>query len=253
MNSNDIKLRIAQFATCVIVIIACSAIPSHASQSSSGLIARGKLFGFHHGHANLGAVQFASHNTFDVAIDAAGAAHSLANSSVQSIGILLPEYYLDLLEFLGASPFDAGGSISHATAVVALGVATMDCALVDPQTPVINEHYSVDLSECSASYYLIPPTRAASKFVFGDVFESTASIRDSSVVGRAILAATTFAGGATTVSVGAWASQHGAWRAPRFIVARALTGGTGAYRGVTGQENVKLLVRRRTRICLQFQ
>lgn len=104
---------------------------------------------------------------------------------------------------------------------------------------------TLGLSECSASNYWIPHTRAASKFVFGGVFETKTSIRDSSVVGRAILAATTFAGGATTVSVGAWASQLGACRAPRMIVARALTGGTGAYRGVTGQENVKLLVRKK--------
>jgi hypothetical protein len=81
-------------------------------------------------------------------------------------------------------------------------------------------------------------------------FRDKTNIRDSSVVGRAILAATTFAGGATTVSVGAWASQLGACRAPRMIVARALTGGTGAYRGVTGQENVKLLVRKKLLACI---
>jgi hypothetical protein len=203
------KIRFAQLAAVAITIIAFSATRSHASTliAPHHDIDHAQVFSInlenaHHGHGR-GAVQFDANKIFDVAIDVAGAVHwSNSTSIVQSIGILLPAYYLDLPEFLDLSPFEADGSISRLTAAIALGMATVNCASVNSTTLVINEEYSVGISECSASNYWIPHTRAASKFVFGGVFETKANIRDSSVVGRAILAATTFAGGATTVSVG---------------------------------------------------
>jgi hypothetical protein len=121
-----IKIRFAQIAALAIAIIAISATRTQASTLTARDRAHAQVFNINLENANRyhGAVQFDAHKIFDVAIDVTGAVDSWSNSTsvVQStsIGILLPAYYLDLLEFLDLSPFDAGGSIdiSRATAAV---------------------------------------------------------------------------------------------------------------------------------------
>ena len=155
--------------------------------------------------------------------------------------------------FLNASNLGLGesGKIAANLTNYVLGVATFECALLDPSFQV-GALARAALSSCASSWYFYPQNEATRVYVFGANYtyagepNSTVpalNIRSSQLVSRAMIAASVLPGGATMASAGVWASPlEGSFNlASSAAWVRAMTGGTGAYRGLTGESAVQSL------------
>ena len=153
--------------------------------------------------------------------------------------------------FLNASNLGLGenGTIAANLTNYVLGVATIECALLDPSFQV-GALARAALCSCSSSWYFYPQNEATRVYVFGANYtyagepNSTVpalNIRNSQLVSRAMIAASVLPGGATMASAGVWASPlEGSFNlASSAAWVRAMTGGTGAYRGLTGESAVQ--------------
>lgn len=136
-----------------------------------------------------------------------------------------------------------GGVVSANATSSIQGYALLECVLLDSGT--VLENKNVSLSSCQRSYYWLPQDNTTLTLILGP--SSQVSSRDPALIARAAVAAAAVKGGATVITDGTDAGnvlyQNFNPSGNETVWYRAIVGGTGAYKGVTGEEKVVIPVK----------